>query len=71
MVDNRLAADRAPAHIDVVPRGLPKGTGQRFHQRTRSPGAQPEIASKAVGEEIADRLHGEVAELLSSGSARW
>src|SRR5207245_9812868 len=53
-----------------VPRGLLKGTGRRFHQGQRSPGAQPEIASKAVREEIEDRLHGQAAVLRSCGRAR-
>src|SRR5258707_7367289 len=35
---------------------------RRFHQRNRASGAQPEIASKAVREDIEDRLHGQAAE---------
>jgi len=36
---------------------------RRFHQRSWASGAQPEIASKAVREDIEDRLHGQAAEL--------
>src|SRR3981081_4221436 len=43
---------------------------RRFHQRNRASGAQPEIASKAVREDIEDRLHGQAAELRSCGRAR-
>src|SRR6266566_8268728 len=59
-----------PSRFPLVPRGLSKGTGPRFHQGHRSPGAQPEIASKAVREDIEDRLHGQAAEHRCSGRAR-
>ena len=49
--------------VHLVPRGLSKETSPRFHQGNRFPGAQPEIASKAVREDIEDRLHGQAAEL--------
>jgi hypothetical protein len=42
----------------LVPRGLLKGTESEIPSTTQgSPGAQPEIASKAVREGIEDRLH--------------
>src|SRR5256712_7911058 len=66
----RLPRPPKPRRFLPVPRGLLKGTGPRFHQGHRSPGAQPEIASKAVREDIEDRLHGQAAELRSSGRAR-
>src|SRR5205085_6959892 len=65
-----LLGDWTARKFHLVPRGLLKGTGPRFHQGHRSPGAQPEIASKAVREDIEDRLHGQAAELRSCGRAR-
>lgn len=44
-----------------VPRGLPQGTGPEIRSKVWAPGAQPEIASKAVREGIEDRLHDPVA----------
>src|SRR5205807_6841686 len=67
---SRLLASSVDRMFLLVPRGLLKGPGLRFHQGHRSPGAQPEIASKAVQEEIEDRLHGQAAEHRCSGRAR-
>ena len=67
---SRLLTSSVDRMFLLVPRGLLKGPGLRFHQGQRSPGAQPEIASKAVQEEIEDRLHGQAAEHRCSGRAR-
>ena len=67
---SRLLTSSVARMFLLVPRGLLKGPGLRFHQGQRSPGAQPEIASKAVQEEIEDRLHGQAAEHRCSGRAR-
>src|SRR5438445_5047904 len=67
---SRLLASLVDRMFPLVPRGLLKGPSLRFHQGRRSPGAQPEIASKAVREEIEDRLHGQAADHRCSGRAR-
>jgi hypothetical protein len=49
---------RADRMFPLVPRGLLKGTETEIPSTSQgSPGAQPEIASKAVREGIEDRLH--------------
>jgi len=62
--------DKAVVHLVggrvcfIATRGVCQGERiRRFHQRRRASGAQPEIASKAVREDIEDRLHGQIAEL--------
>src|SRR5213594_4803650 len=67
---SRLLASLVDPMFPLVPRGLSKGLKPEIPSRASVPGAQPEIASKAVREDIEDRLHGQAAEHRCSGRAR-